>query len=182
MRYCPICDGYEVTDKRIAILGGSERSAKEALFLRSYSADVTLIATQTVEEMSPDCARTLAAANIRQVSGPLDVITLDGKHIVFGTPMETLRFDTLYPALGKETCSQLAIVLGAKTTQDGGLTVDARQRTSLCGLYAAGDVVHGLDQISHAMGEGGVAATTVRNDLERAARSWRRPIAVEPHR
>ena len=33
------------------------------------------------------------------------------------------------------------------------------------GLYAAGDVVLGLDQISHAMGEGGVAATTIRNDL-----------------
>ena len=33
------------------------------------------------------------------------------------------------------------------------------------GLYAAGDVVIGLDQISHAMGEGGVAATTIRNDL-----------------
>ena len=35
------------------------------------------------------------------------------------------------------------------------------------GLYAAGDVVLGLDQISHAMGEGGVAATTIRNDLAR---------------
>jgi thioredoxin reductase (NADPH) len=33
------------------------------------------------------------------------------------------------------------------------------------GLYAAGDVVIGLDQISHAMGDGGVAATTIRNDL-----------------
>jgi thioredoxin reductase (NADPH) len=33
------------------------------------------------------------------------------------------------------------------------------------GLYAAGDVVLGLDQIGHAMGEGGVAATTIRNDL-----------------
>jgi thioredoxin reductase (NADPH) len=43
--------------------------------------------------------------------------------------------------------------------------VDVRQRTSVPGLYAAGDVVIGLDQISHAMGEGGVAATTIRNDL-----------------
>ncbi|HEX7883846.1 MAG TPA: NAD(P)/FAD-dependent oxidoreductase, partial [Afipia sp.] len=37
----------------------------------------------------------------------------------------------------------------------------------VAGLYAAGDVVLGLDQISHAMGEGGVAATTIRNDLAR---------------
>jgi thioredoxin reductase (NADPH) len=38
------------------------------------------------------------------------------------------------------------------------------------GLYAAGDVVIGLDQISHAMGEGGVAATTIRNDLAKQRR------------
>jgi thioredoxin reductase (NADPH) len=47
--------------------------------------------------------------------------------------------------------------------------VDAHQRTSIPGLYAAGDVVIGLDQISHAMGEGGVAATTIRNDLAKDA-------------
>ena len=53
--------------------------------------------------------------------------------------------------------------------------VDSHQRTNVAGLYAAGDVVIGLDQISHAMGEGGVAATTIRNDLAKA-----RPILREP--
>ena len=43
--------------------------------------------------------------------------------------------------------------------------IDEHQRTTIPGLYAAGDVVKGLDQISHAMGEAGVAATTIRNDL-----------------
>ena len=43
--------------------------------------------------------------------------------------------------------------------------VDTHQRTSVPGAYAAGDVVLGLDQMSHAMGEAGVAATTIRNDL-----------------
>ncbi len=52
--------------------------------------------------------------------------------------------------------------------------VDSHQRTSVPGLYAAGDVVLGLDQISHAMGEGGVAATTIRNDLAKE-----RPIIRE---
>jgi hypothetical protein len=37
--------------------------------------------------------------------------------------------------------------------------------TTVPGLYAAGDVTTGLDQISHAMGEAGVAATTIRNGL-----------------
>jgi thioredoxin reductase (NADPH) len=43
------------------------------------------------------------------------------------------------------------------------------QRNSVAGLYAAGDVAAGLDQISHATGEAGVASTTIRNDLAEAA-------------
>ena len=77
----------------------------------------------------------------------------------------THTFDSVYPALGSDTHTQLAEQLGARLNETGCIGVDARQRTSVEGLYAAGDVVVGLDQISHAMGEGGVAATTIRNDL-----------------
>jgi len=63
----------------------------------------------------------------------------------------------------------LATMLGAEGTEDGCLVVDAHQRTTVAGLYAAGDVAKGLDQISHAMGQAGVAATTIRNDLASAS-------------
>ena len=43
IRYCPICDGYEVTDKKVAVIGTGERGAAEARFLRSYTADLTLV-------------------------------------------------------------------------------------------------------------------------------------------
>ena len=76
-------------------------------------------------------------------------------------------FDSVYPAMGSVIRSELAVELGADATEDGCLAVDEHQRTSLPGLYAAGDVARGLDQISHAMGEAGVAATTIRNDLAR---------------
>ena len=78
-------------------------------------------------------------------------------------------FDSVYPALGSDTHTQLAEMVGARLGEDGCIGVDARQRTSVPGVYAAGDVVIGLDQISHAMGEGGVAATTIRNDLAKEA-------------
>jgi thioredoxin reductase (NADPH) len=60
-------------------------------------------------------------------------------------------------------------MLGAVQAGDDCIRVDSHQRTSIPGLYAAGDVVLGLDQISHAMGEGGVASTTIRNDLAEEA-------------
>ena len=67
-------------------------------------------------------------------------------------------------------------MVGAELSGDGCITVDSHQRTSVPGLYAAGDVVIGLDQISHAMGEGGVAATTIRNDLVAQQPRWRESI------
>ena len=44
IRYCPICDGYEVTDKKVAVIGTGERGTAETRFLRSYTADLTLVA------------------------------------------------------------------------------------------------------------------------------------------
>ncbi len=76
-----------------------------------------------------------------------------------------MAFDTLYPAMGSDVHSSLARDVGAQLTDEGCIRVDAHQRTSVPNLYAAGDVVIGLDQISHAMGEAGVAATAIRNDL-----------------
>lgn len=60
------------------------------------------------------------------------------------------------------------------------MKVDAHQRTSIAGLYAAGDVVVGLDQISHAMGEAGVAVTAIRNDLAALSPLRRRGPAGGP--
>ena len=66
-------------------------------------------------------------------------------------------------------------MLGAKLDADRCIVTDFHQRCSVEGLYAAGDVVHGLDQISHAMGEGGVASTTIRNDLFKQSPFYRDP-------
>jgi thioredoxin reductase (NADPH) len=80
------------------------------------------------------------------------------------------HFDTMYAALGSIIRSHLAVSLNARITEEGCLVVDSHQRTSVPGLYAAGDVVVGIDQIGHAVGQATVAATTLRNDLcERSA-------------
>ena len=174
LRYCPICDGYEVRDRRIAVLGTGERGAQEALFLRSYSSDITLIAPGGPHEASA-LDEDLVAAGIVRVDGPCGDISIGDGLIHVALAQGTQGFDTLYPALGSVIRSELAAPLGAKRSSEGCLIVDAHQRTSIPGLYAAGDVVLGLDQISHAMGEGGVAATTIRNDLAERMSFWREP-------
>ena len=166
LRYCPICDAYEVTDRRIGVIGTGEHGAREALFLRGYSADVTLIAPAGAHEIGEDYAARLDAAEIPCVDGPCSNYAIEGDHLALDTDQGRLAFDTVYPALGSRIRSQLAVTAGARAAEDGCLEVDDHQRSSIPGLFAAGDVVKGLDQISHAMGEGGVAATTIRNMLD----------------
>jgi len=165
IRYCPICDGYEVTDRKVGVIGSGHHGVAEAMFLRSYTRDVTLIAPDKAIQMSAEDAKKLKMAGIECVDGPAQAVAISKECIVVETAEGTYTFDTVYPALGSDPHVLLAQAVGAALGEKGCITVDRHQRTSIPGVYAAGDVVIGLDQISHAMGEGGVAATTIRNDL-----------------
>jgi thioredoxin reductase (NADPH) len=165
LRYCPVCDGFEVTDTEVGVIGCGARAYKEALFLRSYTKHITLLPTQAEHGLLPEQARRLKELDVRIASGPIGRIELDQDKITVETTEGSHRFSSVYPALGSDMRSELARMLGARLSDEGCVVVDRHQRTSVCGLYAAGDVVIGLDQISNAMGQAGVAATAIRNDL-----------------
>ena len=165
IRYCPICDGYEVTDKKVGVIGSGSHGVAEAIFLRGYTADVTIIAPDKALEVSAEDQAKLRLAGIETVDGPAQAVAITDNCITVDTAEGHYTFDSVYPALGSDVHNVLAEQVGARLNEQGCVGVDAHQRTSVPGLYAAGDVVIGLDQISHAMGEGGVAATTIRNDL-----------------
>ena len=166
IRYCPICDGYEVTDKRVGVIGTGDHGMREALFLRGFTKQVTLIAPGAAHDLDDACRAKLNDAGIEHLDGPCTPITATGDTISITTASGARVFDSVYPALGSVIRSELAVAAGARATDEGCLEVDDHQRTSIPGLFAAGDVVKGLDQISHAMGEAGVAATTIRNLLD----------------
>jgi thioredoxin reductase (NADPH) len=175
VRYCPICDGYEVTDKRVGVIGGDHHGVAEALFLRSYTSSLVLIAPDKALQLGSGDRKKLKEAGIECVDGPAHAVAISNDCIVVDTTEGHYRFDSIYPALGSDTHTQLAEMVGADLSNDNCIKVDDHQRTSISGLYAAGDVVIGLDQISHSMGEGGVAATTIRNDLCLKEPRWRSP-------
>ena len=99
LRYCPICDGYEVTDKRIGVIGTGGHGMREAMFLRAYSADVTLIAPQA-HALSAEEAGMLDAAGIARVEGPCGGHAIEGDRIALDTASGRMAFDSIYPALG----------------------------------------------------------------------------------
>lgn len=165
LRYCPICDAHEVTDKRIVVLGAESHGVAEALFLRHYSPHVSLHTLATCELHEKDRAD-LARAGVSWDPRPV-------AHYDFGEGGVTLHFadgstvaaDTLYPALGSDPNVELIGQLGFRLGGDLCVLTDSHQRLGLEGLYAAGDVVAGLDQISVAMGHAAIAATAIHNDL-----------------
>lgn len=167
VRICPICDGYEVIGQAVGVIGDDEHSAAEALFLTTYSDRVTLIHTGPTEALSPACRAQLEAAGVGLMEAPIESIALDAGRLdaLCFAGGEPRRFDAVYSALGVTPRVSLAIDAGATRDESGRLLVSDHQETSIPGLYAAGDVVRGLNQISTAEGEGAIAATHVHNSL-----------------
>lgn len=177
VRLCAVCDGYEASDDAIAVLAPADEAIRHALFLRSFSRNVTAIRSEPGEP-SEACATLARQAGVELLppatamrclaEGGCEIDTDDGCH----------RFDTLYPVLGGNAQSQLAVELGANVDENGELVVDGHQQTSVDGVYAMGDVVSALNQIAVALGHAAIAATAVHNRLPRNWRERQQPPAA----
>lgn len=164
VRYCPVCDGFESRGQRIAVIGHGAAGAGEALFIaRSYSDDVTLLTLGRMDMDDATRAR-LQRHGVRIVEKPVTALDVhDGRIAALRVDGAELRFDILYSALGLHYRTELAASLGAERDARGALVVDAGMQTTVPGLYAAGDIVKGLDQIVVGMGHAAIAATRIHN-------------------
>ncbi len=166
VRYCPVCDGYESMDRRIAVIGRGDRGLGEAVFIaRTYSSDVTLLTLGEPMHLSSGQRERLAQHRVKLMEAPIGALDMrDGRIAALRfLGGEEHRFDILYSALGLKYRSDLGIALGAKHDGAGALAVNAHCRTTVKGLYAVGDIVRGLDQIVVAMGHAAIAATHIHN-------------------
>jgi thioredoxin reductase (NADPH) len=169
IRICPICDGYETVGKAVGVLGNSDHAASEALFIRTYSDDVTLVLVGEDPDLPEPRRRALAEAGIEVLRTPIDQVRLE-HGAVSALCLEgggERRFDTLYSAFGVTPQNALADQAGARHDEQGRLFTGDHQETSVEGLFAAGDLVRGLNQIAVATGEAALAATAIHNRLPR---------------
>ena len=164
IRLCPICDAFEITGKKVGLLARGSQAAHHALFLRTYTAGLTLVRIDVETPLPEDERAALAAAGVVVIEDPAPTLTIDENDMPhLSTRAGVLQFDSIYPMFGSQPRSDLAAALGATCDADGNLLVDAHQCTSVPGLYAAGDLVTGLNQISVAVGHAAVAATAIHN-------------------
>jgi thioredoxin reductase (NADPH) len=171
VRWCPICDGFEMLDRDIALLTSAASGLGHARFLRGYSRSVTLVAMPGEEGLDADGVADLEEAGIELEARPAVGFEARGNRVALKfADGSTRQFDTLYPMLGCKVQAELATQLGASCDDSGDLLVDAHQCTSVPGLFAIGDVVSDINQISVGTGHAAIAATAIHNRLPHCTR------------
>lgn len=169
IRQCPVCDAWEVRGRRIAVIGGLPCSVGEALFLRHYTEDVTLMTMNAPFAPPPDVLARLVRAGIGIDTRPVRRIAAHpGRGVVFHlTGFGEVAFDVAYSGLGIDPQTGLAAELGVELDSDRRIVTDASQRTSVPMVWAAGDAVTGLNQIAVAMAQAEIAATGFHTVMRR---------------
>jgi len=168
IRQCPICDGYEAIDRQIVVIGHGQQGIGEALFMRTYTAKITLVTLGIDPDAVARQRHALMAGGIKVVECKLESIAVGADRLARlcfadGT---VLRSDTVYSALGVIPRSEFAAALSL-AMEEGRIITDKHQRTSVDGCYAAGDIVTGLNQLAVAMAQGEIAAVDIHNRLRR---------------
>lgn len=149
--YCAICDAFFYRGKDVAVLGNEAYAVHELEQLLPVAASVTLLTHgQELKAEVPE--------SVRVIKEPLIEITgtdrVEGVRFADGS---TIPIAGVFVALGSAGAVDLARKIGADT--DGKrILVDEKMQTDVPGLFAAGDCIGGLLQISSAVGEGAVAA------------------------
>ncbi len=179
LRLCAVCDGYEAADERIAVQGAADEAIRHAVFLRTFSHQVSVLPTAGTQ--ASDHGTQLAAmagVEVLPVPAALHYIAGTGCRVEFDAADsgDARVFDTIYPVLGSDAQSDLAKALGAEVDDNDALVVDAHLQTSIDGLYAAGDIVSALNQISVAVGHAAIAATAIHNRLPHNFREERAAV------
>jgi thioredoxin reductase (NADPH) len=162
LRLCAVCDAYEALDQHIAVLGDDlDAALAHARFLRTFSRRVSVIVGQGE---AAESGRRVSADGIGIHLGRSRLALVQGKcQVRFADGVE--HYDTLYPVLGADPQTQLVRTLAPGTDAHGALQVDRHMQTDIDGLYAIGDLVSGLNQISVAVGHAAVAATAIHRSL-----------------
>ncbi|HEV7859589.1 MAG TPA: NAD(P)/FAD-dependent oxidoreductase [Pyrinomonadaceae bacterium] len=171
VHHCPDCDGFEVTGKRVAVLGKGKAVVGFALNLLTWTDQLTLITDGDAGDMTEAHRAKLAQFKIPIITDK-KIASLEGdkesrriERVCFNDG-STLECDALFFNLGTEPASGLHTMLGCKLDEECGLVrVDGDQQTSVQGVYAAGDLTPNSQLAVVAAAEGAMAAIHIHKSL-----------------
>ncbi|MFC4115697.1 NAD(P)/FAD-dependent oxidoreductase [Nonomuraea zeae] len=163
--HCPYCHAYEVRDQPLAVLGTHPGAVHQALLLRGWSDDVVFF-PHTLELTALDRER-LQARGLRTVEGEVKQLVIDGDRLrgIELTDGHTVPRAAafLFPRMVPR--DELLTDLGCAKDDSGWVVTDRSGRTSITGVWAAGNVIDPRAQVIAAAGMGSAAAFAINTDL-----------------
>jgi thioredoxin reductase (NADPH) len=170
--YCATCDGPLFKDRRVLIVGGGNSAVTEALHLKSMGVSVSLVhrrdglrAQEYLEKMlSESGIPVLWNTEIKEIRGKKRVSSVLLENNKNGEQKE-MDIDGIFISIGYMPSVGLAEMLGIELTSEGYIRHDGNHRTSVPGIYSAGDVEGGYKQIVTATGQGAAASLAIFEDM-----------------
>lgn len=166
--HCPYCHGWEVRDRAIGVLAAGPGAIEHAHLLRQWSDDVVLFAH--TEPVGDGARRELGARGIGVVDGEVERLVISGDRLIglqlAGGPLVDRDVVFIRPSL-RARPGGLAATLGCELQAGGLVRIDAEGRTSVPGVWAAGNASNPRAQVITAAGEGSAVAIAVNTDLLR---------------
>ena len=175
--YCATCDGYLFKDgKNVMVIGGGNTAVTDALYLDGIGARVTLV-HRSKEIRAEDRLKMAIFQRNLPVLWETRVIEFIGEkklekvrvEDISGANRRDIKIDGVFIAIGYAPSSALAKEIGIDLSLEGYIKVDDRMRTSMPGVYAAGDITGSEKQITVAVAQGTIAAITAFEDLTKKA-------------
>ena len=170
--YCATCDGPLFQGKKVLIVGGGNSAVTEALHLYHMGVKVTIVHRRDKLRAQEYLVKSLEEAGIpvlwnTEVKDVLGEERVTAVELVDNQTRETttLPVDGVFLSIGYTPAVELARKIGVELTTEGYIARDAKHRTNIPGIYAAGDVEGGYKQIVTATGMGAEAAMTIFEDL-----------------
>ena len=164
--HCPYCHGYEVRDRPLGVLGGAPGAVRYAQIVRQWTRDLVYF---TPPDLLTAAERTqLEARAIDVVEGVIEQLVIDDADRLRGVQMHdgcVIARDALFVPPRFVPNSSLLVALGCDVDADGWVTTDPTGRTSVSGVWAAGNVVDPRAQVITAAGAGSAAAIALNADL-----------------
>jgi thioredoxin reductase len=163
--HCPYCHGHEVRDQPLGVLGGTAGAVQHAQLVRQWSRDVVFFAHTT--ELTGVEREQLTARAIGIVEGAVERLVVDDDRLS-GVRLEDGRFVARAAVFVRPelvTHDHFIRALGGQTDDAGWPLVDATGRTTVPGVWAAGNAANPRAQVITAAGEGSAAAIALNNDL-----------------
>lgn len=184
--YCPDCDGYEITDERVVVVGRGNGGPGLAHTLLSWTDNLAVVNIDPKREVSDHWKETMRQHQIPIYTGQIREFVGESRDHIDEVVLEDgtrIPSDKVFSALGMYSVhSELGTKLGVETLENGHIVVDPRtKQTSVPGVWAVGDIIAHSQQVMIAMGDGAQAAIWINKALRKEGRLPNRAKSKSSH-